>query len=112
MRRSATLTLVAALIVLLLAPAPASAGPENPGGDEAQFVSLINAERAKRGIAPLRVDSQLTGLARGWAEQMAYGACAPNRICHAGSLGNGVSANWEKLGENVGVGPDVGSVMN
>src|SRR5690606_13750171 len=33
-------------------------------------------------------------------------------ICHAGSLGSGVTADWEKLGENVGYGPNVDAVMN
>lgn len=116
-RRWATLILVA-VFALLLVPTPASAGPENPGGDEARFVELVNAARKRGGAAPLKVDPQLTALARSWAEQMAYGACgtkpdgSPANICHAGSLSAGVSADWEKLGENVGYGPNVDAVMN
>lgn len=117
MRRWATLISVA-LFALLLVPAPVSAGPENPGSDEARFVQLVNAARARGGVPPLKVDGQLTGLARNWAQQMAYGACgtkpdgSPANICHAGSLGSGVTADWEKLGENVGYGPNVDAVMN
>jgi uncharacterized protein YkwD len=121
MRRRTALFMVVALVAVLLAPAfsplPASAGPENPAGDEAAFVSMINSARAKKGIAPLEVDGQLTALARGWAAEMAGGACGQresdgrNAICHAGSLSAGVSADWVKLGENVGMGGDVQAVM-
>jgi uncharacterized protein YkwD len=119
-RRSAFLMVVALIALMLspsLAPRPASAGPENPGGDEARFVSLINAARAKQGLAPLQVDGQLTSAARSWASQMAGGTCGQrevdgrNAICHAGSLSAGVSADWLKLGENVGMGGDVDAVM-
>jgi len=121
MRRRMGLFLVVALVAVLLSPAlsplPASAGPDNPGADEAAFVSMINSARAKQGVAPLQVDGELTGLARAWASEMAGGTCGPrpsdgrNGICHAGSLSAGVSADWIKLGENVGMGGDAQAVM-
>ena len=107
------------LIAALVGPAtsPASAGPDNPGSDEARFVSLVNEARAQKGIAPLAVDGELTALARGWANHQADGGCglkedgSPRNICHANPLSNGVGANWNRLGENVGYGGDVDSVM-
>lgn len=33
-------------------------------------------------------------------------------ICHASPISAGVTHSWAKLGENVGTGPDVGSIMN
>src|SRR5690606_26203431 len=93
-------------------------GPDNPSADAAQFVSLVNSARAKHGAPPLSVDGELASLARAWAQQMADGVCgtkadgSPAHICHANNLSAGVSADWEKIGENVGYGPDVGSVMD
>lgn len=44
---------------------------------------------------------------------MKDGACgAGNYICHASPISAGVTHSWAKLGENVGTGPDVGSIMN
>jgi uncharacterized protein YkwD len=121
MRRRTGLIMVVALVAVLLSPVlsplPASAGPDNPGGDEAAFVSMINSARAKQGVAPLKVDGELTALARDWAAEMAGGTCGQrpsdgrNGICHASSLSAGVSADWVKLGENVGMGGDVQAVM-
>lgn len=112
MRRRTSLLLLLTLVALLLAPSPAGAGPENPGADEARFVQLINAERAKKGIAPLQVDGQLTAASRSWAAHQLGGGCgADKNICHASSLSTGVSADWVKLGENVGTGGSVDAVM-
>jgi hypothetical protein len=123
MRRRTRSFLLLALPMLLLAgligPAtsPASAGPDNPGSDEARFVALVNEARAQRGVAPLSVDGELTALARSWANHQADGGCglkedgSKRNICHADPISNGVSANWNRLGENVGYGGDVDSVM-
>ena len=44
---------------------------------------------------------------------MRDGSCgADNYICHASPISAGVTHPWAKLGENVGTGPDVGSVMS
>ena len=118
-RRTAFLVVVAlfALVSGVLSPLPVSAGPENPGSDEASFISMVNAARAKQGVAPLQVDAELTALARDWTAEMAGGTCGQrpsdgrNAICHASSLSAGVSADCIKLGENVGMGGDVNAVM-
>ena len=104
--------LSAALIGILLLGSviamgrPADAGAA-PAGAESAFVAQINALRASRGVAPLRVYGELNGVAQAWADNMA----AAGSISHNGAYASQVSAPWVKLGENVGVGPDVESLM-
>jgi hypothetical protein len=105
--------LIGALPVLGSAPAHAvpsaatAASMASPGALEADFVGRINALRASRGLGALTVDPQLTSLARSWAQTMA----GQGRIFHASSLSAGVTANWSKLGENVGTGGEIGSLF-
>jgi hypothetical protein len=77
------------------------------GGSVSAFVAQINSLRATRGVAPLQIYSELSGVAQSWADNMA----AAGGISHNGALASQVSAPWVKLGENVGVGPDVDSLM-
>ena len=93
-----------ASLFALAAPSPATAADS---GVEAQFVSRINGIRQSLGLQPLAVYGELQGVARGWADQMV----ANGGISHNPSLAGEVSAPWRKLGENVGVGPDVASLM-
>jgi hypothetical protein len=72
------------------APAAADAGVEG------EFVSLTNGERS----SALTVHAELTSIARRWSAKMA----ADNRLAHNPNLANEVTADWEKLGENVGTG--------
>jgi len=74
---------------------------------EAQFVSRINSFRASKGLSQLPVHGQLLGVARNWTERMVQAG----RISHNPNLSAEVSGNWTKLGENVGVGPNVDSLM-
>lgn len=98
------------LVLAFLIPAPASAAS---AAEEASFISRVNSTRASKGLAPLQTDVQLTNLARGWSTSMRDGICgAGNFICHASPISAGVTHPWAKLGENVGTGPDVGSVMD
>jgi hypothetical protein len=91
------------------AAAVAPTGPTSPSPDvEAEFVSRINSFRASKGLSQLRVHSQLLGVARNWTERMV----AAGKISHNPNLSSEVSGNWTKLGENVGVGPSVDSLMN
>ncbi len=75
----------------------------NRDADEAQFVVLINQLRASVGAPPLTVHPDLVRVARGWTSKMK----ANGAISHNPNLSAEVSADWRKLGENVGVGPDV-----
>ena len=91
---------VAALVAIGLLPVTAAWA--DVASDESTFVARINDLRAARGLAALRVDAGLTGKARAWALTMA----AQNRIWHS-ALSDGISADWQKLGENVGMGGSV-----
>jgi hypothetical protein len=82
----------------------ASAYADSPS-EESSFVARINALRATKGLAPLAVDANLTSKARGWAQTMAD----KDRIWHS-ALSDGVTADWERLGENVGMGATVDSL--
>lgn len=92
---------VAALVlgVLLAAAATASAGPDDPGADEATLAARANAERAARRLGGLRVAADLTAVARRHAQEMA----ASGRLAHVGNLTTEVGG-WRKLAENVGTG--------
>jgi uncharacterized protein YkwD len=83
--------------------APTEVALPDPGAAEGDFVARINQLRASRGLGTLTVDPELTAVARQWAATMA----GQGRIFHASDLSQGVSADWQKLGENVGVGNDV-----
>ncbi|MEM7337986.1 MAG: CAP domain-containing protein [Actinomycetota bacterium] len=90
-------------IVLIIATLGLSSGPadagSDPGVDEARFVALINDVRWRNGLPPLAVDAELTWRAREWSQVMA----AHNSLHHAPDLSAGITADWQVLGENVGV---------
>lgn len=87
-------------------PVPTSVTMDR-GAIEADFVARINQLRGSRGLAPLAGHGELTAQARSWASTMA----GAGRIFHASDLSSGITANWVKLGENVGVGGDVASLF-
>ncbi len=105
---------LSALVVTLSVSVPALAGIATPVAvrvdlsttNEAQyFVSVINAERTARGIAPLVIDVSLEDAAEAWSDHLAAsGATSP---AHSPTLRN-VPGNWQKLGENVGVATGAG----
>jgi len=70
--------------------------------DEASFVAKINDLRTSKGLPALLVNDNLVAKARGWAAGMA----AAGRIWHS-TLSDGITADWQKLGENVGMGGSV-----
>ena len=83
----------------LLYPAAAQASTAT---DEAAFVAKINELRASKGLAPLQVNANLVAKARLWSAGMA----AAGKIWHS-TLSDGVTEDWKKLGENVGMGGSV-----
>ena len=99
-RRIAAL-ITAVLLVATVFAAPALASP----GDEASFVSLVNSERADRGLKTLSVYWDLVDDARAHAGVMADA----DQIFHSSNLA-GVTTGWAALGENVGVGPTVATL--
>jgi hypothetical protein len=104
MRRLAFLlvAMVAVSVGFVVAPAPAHAQTD-PATAEAEFVTKINALRASKGLSQLDVHPELQALGRSWAGQMAKA----DQISHNPNLANAVKADWQKLGENVGVGMTV-----
>lgn len=88
---------VATGIVPMASPAAADAGAE------ADFVARLNRLRASNGLGALTNHSELVSVGRRWSSRMA----ADNRLSHNSNLPNEVTADWEKLAENVGVGPTV-----
>jgi hypothetical protein len=100
MKRKLLLAAMAALMATGIVPIT-SAGADSPS-DETGFVARINSLRAAKGIPALEVDAGLTAKARAWAQTMAD----KGTIWHS-SLTDGITANWRKLGENVGVGGSV-----
>src|SRR5690349_17032663 len=123
-RAAIGLLLLAGLFAIAVASTGAGAAPASPSGAtagsgaaaaaitdpdtaEREFVSQINQLRANRGLGVLAVDGALTEQARIWASTMRDAG----RIYHAPDLSIGVDPNWLKLGENVGVGGDTGSLF-
>jgi hypothetical protein len=97
--RKLVLGLILALGVTLI---PMAAAQADTVSDEAAFVAKINDLRASKGLPALRVHENLVGKARAWAAGMA----AAGKIWHS-TLSDGITADWKKLGENVGMGGSV-----
>lgn len=76
-------------------------------GAEQDFLSRTNSLRASLGIGPLKVNYELLAKARNWSQTQANAGT----IFHS-TLTDGVTQNWQSLGENVGMGPDVLSIHN
>jgi hypothetical protein len=105
--RRLLLVLALAFGFLTLGPLTLAATPAHAAGecDAGSFVSLTNSLRASQGLPAYEVDGGLVGKAQGWARTMANAGS----IFHS-NLPDGISADWHRLGENVGMGPDVGSI--
>lgn len=69
------------------------------------FVADINQARASAGLAPLSVAGDLTAVAAGHSAAME----ASQSLYHNPSLTTQV-ADWESVGENVGIGPSVSAI--
>jgi uncharacterized protein YkwD len=79
--------------------------------DESQSFALVNTARSALGLSRLTRRAELDAMARAQAARMA----ARGEIFHNPNLGSDADAaglRWIRLGENVGVGPDVIIVHN
>ncbi|MHB1137756.1 MAG: CAP domain-containing protein [Microthrixaceae bacterium] len=120
----AAMVVVAAALVAATGPGAVSAGAVAatgtadgttratralPAPDQAiqDFVDRINSLRAGMGLGTLRVDPELSREAMIWASTMDDAG----RIFHSDDLSRGITADWHRLGENVGVGGDVDSLF-
>jgi uncharacterized protein YkwD len=104
--RVPALFLLVFLLVAGLPLEPADADSSIAGTSvEADFVSRVNHERTSRGLAPLRVSSDLVTVARNHSRRMGDA----NHLHHNPNFGSEVTS-WRKVGENVGRGPSVSSL--
>ena len=95
------LVAIAALVMAAgSAPKPAAADSVD---DEAAFIDAINQIRVDLGLPALEPLAELTTSARQHAAEMA----AAGEIFHADPISAGLTVEWVKLGENVGVGAGV-----
>ncbi len=100
-----TATVLAALVsfawlAVSSGPASASSGVVHATARETSFAGMINADRRRHGLKPLRVVSDLTLVARTWSGRMA----GAGDISHNPRLTKQVGP-WRTVGENVGIGP-------
>ena len=96
------------LTAAVVAAQDASATHGDGTAEEQQFVAKINDLRASKGLPRLAVDVELTAQARIWSRTMKDAG----NIFHSQDLSAGISADWQKLGENVGVGGTVDALFD
>jgi uncharacterized protein YkwD len=96
-------TIAIGIAAVMLVAGPAAA---DTGADEILFARKLNELRVSQGLQPLAIKGELFDMARAWSRNMA----AAGGISHNPSLAAQAPSNWLKLGENVGMGPDVPSL--
>src|SRR3954470_1576316 len=96
------LGIVGFVLSLVLVPFASSASAADSSA-EAQFLQLMNGERAANGLAPLTYRLDVVPVARAWTDRMA----AEQHLYHNPSLSTQMPADWLSIGENVGYGGSV-----
>jgi uncharacterized protein YkwD len=96
MRKIVTLALVSAALALLLFayPSPQAQAAIVPTSTEKQVIDLVNAERTKRGLAPVRFQAYLTRGARAHSRDMAN----REKLTHTSANGDTVSRRLIRYG--------------
>jgi len=109
MRRlfAATAMVLTAALGVPQGAAAQQSGPVNDPGKESEFVNCINSLRASEGLGLLETHGQLVTKARNWAATMADAG----EIWHS-DLADGITVQWRRLGENVGMGGTVGALCD
>src|SRR5580765_2068401 len=97
---------VLAAVVATGLPLLAATTAEASGG-AGDFVSLTNSARSGHGVSRLAVSGDLASIAQRQAQRMAD----KGELFHNPKLASEVH-NWQKIGENVGYGPDAASIHN
>lgn len=87
------------LTVGLAGPAPAGDPVVDPAGAEyrAQLEQATNAARERVGLAPLRINGDLSRVATDWSGVQA----AQNRMFHNPDVGGQIPGGWRHYSENV-----------
>ena len=97
---------VLAAVVATGLPLLAATTAEASGG-AGEFVSLTNSARSGHGVSRLAVSGDLASIAQRQAQRMAD----KGELFHNPKLASEVH-DWQKIGENVGYGPDAASIHN
>lgn len=97
--RLASLLLTTALVVGAAAPAASASSYENDA------LALLNSARAAAGLAPVSMHPDLSDDALAWTLRMQD----DGELSHNPSLAS-VTSDWDKLGENVGLGTSVSAL--
>ncbi len=103
-RRGALLLVLSLALSLIWLPAPASAA-NGAGEAELDFAALINVERAKQGLGALTVQREIVTVARRHSQTMAD----QQRLHHNPNFSTQITG-WQRVSENVGVGPSVSAI--
>ena len=110
--RSSSVVKLAAVVgmtALCFLAAPALRAQESTAADAAKSRDLVNSARSAAGLGALASHAGLDTIARAQAQRMAErDAIYHNPNLKADADAQGV--NWQYIGENVGVGPDVQAV--
>lgn len=72
---------------------------------EREVIDLVNEERVEQGLPRLVVDDRLSEVAEEWSEAM----LSANTLAHNPDVAQHATG-WTTLGENVGVGPSIGTI--
>ncbi|MEV7026714.1 sigma-70 family RNA polymerase sigma factor [Kitasatospora sp. NPDC093558] len=95
-------------------PSPTVSKPTAPPSLERQLVDLVNAERAKAGCAPLRIDPRMHGAAQKHADDMVARAffdhVNPDGV-HPDARITAAGYRWSQWGENLDRGPAAPSTV-
>jgi uncharacterized protein YkwD len=92
MKKTLTLALLATMLAFLI-PAVAQAAT-TPTSTEKQVIKLVNKERTKRGLAPVKFKSSLTYAARAHSSEMAR----RGKLTHTSANGNSFARRLMKHG--------------
>jgi uncharacterized protein YkwD len=83
-----------------------TAGPVEPEEVERQLLALVNRDRTKQGLWPLRMDRRLTEVARAYSQEMAETRLVGHQSPRSGNAGDRLErarVNVMFVGENVGL---------
>ncbi len=114
MRRSLRSFIAALGVSLLAITAAAPSSPAQSGSDpqttEAQFLQLLNNERASAELDTLSVDASLVDLARSWSAEMASSSSLGHNPDLGAEIDTRLGSGVTHYGENVGQGATAESI--
>lgn len=95
--------LTAALMIAVLAATVLVAGAQDASANSGQVLQLVNAQRARAGCAPLKVNGHLQIAAQRHSQEMA----SLNRFSHTGANGASPQRRARAIGYGAGVGENI-----